>query len=167
MNECCDINTSMNLSWSFTDVYEAQFRNSPMMLLDELWVGFFFKILLNYTRKENESYFYVVFHRWNWKWLWYRVSGWSPRLYKITFKLTISFWKEGRYEWLIPFFKHWSVWKKQKDIWREWGDIEKRNILVYYCLQNILIAIVSYETNNSVNAIVIPILQMKTLRLRV
>ena len=45
--------------------------------------------------------------------------------------------------------------------------IEKRNILVYYCLQNILIAIVSYETINSVNAIVIPILQMKTLRLRV
>lgn len=30
------------------------------MLLDELWVGFFFLILLNYTRKENESYFYVV-----------------------------------------------------------------------------------------------------------
>ena len=30
-----------------------------MMVLDELWVGFL-KILLNYTRKENESYFYVV-----------------------------------------------------------------------------------------------------------
>lgn len=51
---------SMNLSWSFTDTYEAQFGNSPMMVLDELWVGFL-KILLNYTRKENESYFYVVF----------------------------------------------------------------------------------------------------------
>ena len=30
-----------------------------MMVLDELWVGFL-KILLNYTRKENECYFYVV-----------------------------------------------------------------------------------------------------------